>query len=76
MESWIIILYFACGVGCGGPASVTLPLVYATEQGCEEAGKVWLSRNANPTHTVVSFACNDVTRPKVFNRFRPERYQE
>jgi hypothetical protein len=76
LESWTLILYFACGVGCGGPASVTLPLVYATQQQCTEAGSAWLSPNANRMHTVASFACNDVTRPKVFYRFRPEHYQE
>ena len=58
---WILILYFTCGVGCGGPASVTLPFVYVTEQGCEEAGNVWLSPSANPMQTVASFTCNYVT---------------
>ena len=73
--NWILVLYFTCGVGCGGPASVTLPFVYVTEQGCEEAGNVWLSRNGNPMRTVASFACNYVTRPKVFY-FHSEQYQE
>ena len=73
--SWILILYFTCGVGCAEPASVTLPFVYVTEQGCEAAGNMWLSSNANPTRTVASFVCNYVTRPKVFY-FHPEQYQE
>ena len=73
--SWILVLYFTCGVGCGGPGSVTLPLVYVTEQNCTEDGNVWLSRKANPTRTVASFACNSVTRPKVFHR-HTDRYQE
>ena len=73
--NWILVLYFTCGVGCTEPASVTLPFVYATEQGCTEAGNVWLSPNANPTRTVASFACNYVTRPKVFY-FHSEQYQE
>jgi hypothetical protein len=73
--SWLLILYFTCGVGCAEPASVTLPLVYVTEQECTEAGNVWLSPNANPTRTVASFACNYVTPPpKVY--FHPEQYQE
>ena len=37
----------AC-IGCGEPVSVTLPETYATEQGCKEAGNVWLSPDANP----------------------------
>ena len=73
--NWILVLYFTCGVGCAEPASVTLPFVYATEQGCTEAGNVWLSRNANPARTVASFACNYVTRPKVLY-FHSEQYQE
>ena len=60
--SWILVLYFTCGVGCGEPVSVTLPLTYATEQGCKKAGNVWLSPNANPTQTVASFTCNYVTQ--------------
>ena len=54
---------------------MTLPFVYASQQECTEAGDVWLSRNANPTRTVASFACNYVTRPKVFY-FHSEQYQE
>ena len=73
--NWILVLYFTCGVGCAEPTSVALPFVYATEQGCEEAGNVWLSRNGNPMRTVASFACNYVTPPKVFY-FHPEQYQE
>ena len=73
--SWLLILYFGCGVGCGGPLSVTLPFVYVTEQECTEAGNVWRSPKANPTRTVASFACNSVTRPKVFYR-HTDRYQE
>ena len=37
----------AC-IGCGEPVSVTLPETYATEQGCKEAGNVWLSPDAKP----------------------------
>ena len=74
--SWILILYFTCGVGCGEPVSLTLPFVYATEQGCEEASYVWLSSNANPTRTVATFACNYVAPPNVVYRFRPDQYQE
>jgi hypothetical protein len=73
--NWILVLYFTCGVGCAEPASVTLPFVYATERGCDEAGNVWMSRNANPTRSVASFACNYDTRPKVFYR-HTEQYQE
>ena len=73
--SWILILYFTCGVGCTEPASVTLPFVYVTEQGCEEAGNAWLSPRANPTRTVASFACSYVTPAKVFY-FHSEEYQE
>jgi hypothetical protein len=58
---WILVLYFTCGVGCGEPASVALPLTYATEQGCEEAGSVWLSPDVNPMQTVASFTCNYVS---------------
>ena len=60
--SWILVLYFTCGEGCGEPVSVALPQTYATEQGCKEAGNVWLSPNANPMQTVASFTCNYVTR--------------
>ena len=50
----------AC-IGCGEPVSVTLPQTYATEQGCKEAGNVWLSLNANPVQTVASHPrCGDV----------------
>ena len=73
--SWILVLYFTCGVNCGEPISVVLPLTYASQQECTEAGNVWLSPNANPTRTVASFACNYVTSPKVFY-FHPEQYQE
>ena len=59
---WILVLYFACGVGCGDPISVALPQSYATQQECTVAGNVWLSPNANPTQTVASFTCNYVTR--------------
>jgi len=55
--------------------TVTLSFVYVTEQECTEAGNVWLSRNANPTRTVASFACDYVTRPKKFYR-QTDRYQE
>ena len=75
--NWILVLYFTCLVDCGplrpGPLTVR---PYATQQECMEAGNVWLSRNANPTRTVASFACNYVTRPNVLYRFRPEQYQE
>jgi hypothetical protein len=33
---WIVVLYFTCGVGCAEPASVMLPLAYATQQQCTE----------------------------------------
>jgi hypothetical protein len=71
--SWILVLYFICGggAGCRAPAPVTLPLTYATEQECIEAGNVRLNPNANPT--VASFAC---TRTKVFDGSHPERNQE
>ena len=74
--NWILVLYFTCGVGCAEPASVTLPFVYATEQGCTEAGNVWLRQNANPARTVASFACNQVKGPKEVYRFRPERPEQ
>ena len=45
---WILVLYFTCAAGCGEPVSVTLPQTYATEQGCKEAGNLWLSPDANP----------------------------
>jgi hypothetical protein len=73
--NWTLILYFSCGVGCGGPLSVTLPFVYVTEQECTDNGNVWLSRNANPMRTVASFACDYVTRPKKFYR-HTDRHQE
>ena len=57
--SWILILYFTCAVGCGEPASLTLPFVYDTEQVCTEAGNVWLRPKANPTRTVASFSCGN-----------------
>jgi hypothetical protein len=71
--SWILVLYFNCGVGCADTASVTVPRVYATQQQCTDAGNVWL--RANPTRTVASFACNNGTPPKVY-RVHPEQYQE
>ena len=60
--SWILVLYFTCGVGCADTASVALPLAYASQQECTEAGNVWLSPNANQMQTVASFSCNYVTR--------------
>ena len=59
---WILVLYFTCGVGCGWPISLALPLTYASQQECTAAGNVWLGPNANPTQTVASFTCNYVTR--------------
>ena len=59
--SWILVLYFTCGEGCGEPVSVTLPQTYATQQECTEAGNVWLSPSANPMQTVASFTCNYVS---------------
>jgi hypothetical protein len=76
MSCWTLIIYFSCAVGCGEPASVALPVAYATEQGCTDAGNVWLSRNANPMRTVASFACNYVAPAGLSYRFRPEQYQE
>jgi hypothetical protein len=55
--SWILVLYFTCGLGCGAPGSVALPQTYATQQECTAAGNVWLSPSANPTRTVASFSC-------------------
>jgi hypothetical protein len=75
LMNWILILHFTCAVGYGGPASVTLPCVYVTEQECTEDGNMWLSRNANPTRAVASFDCNYVTRTKVFY-FHNEEHQE
>ena len=72
---WILVLYFTCGEGCGWPISLALPLTYASQQECTDAGNVWLSRKANPTRTVASFACDSVTRPKKFYR-HTDRYQE
>jgi hypothetical protein len=60
--SWILVLYFTCGVNCGEPISVVLPLTYASQQECTDAGNAWLSPNANPTQTVASFTRNYVTR--------------
>ena len=59
--SWILVLYFTCGEGCGEPVSVALPQTYASQQECTEAGNVWLSPNANPMQTVASFTCNYVS---------------
>ena len=57
--SWMLVLYFTCGVGCGAPGSVALPQTYATEQECIVAGNVWLSPNANPTQAIANFNCNN-----------------
>ena len=59
--SWILVIYFTCGEGCGAPVSIALPQTYATEQGCKEASNVWLSPNANPMQAVASFTCNYVS---------------
>ena len=59
--SWILVLYFTCGEGCGELVSVALRQTYATQQECTAAGNVWLSPNANPVQTVASFTCNYVT---------------
>ena len=58
---WILVLYFTCGEGCGWPISLALPLTYASQQECTEAGNVWLSPSANPMQTVASFTCNYVS---------------
>ena len=62
--SWKLVLYFTCGLGCGDPISVALPQTYATQQECIVAGNVWLSPNANPTHTVANFSCRNGSRRK------------
>jgi hypothetical protein len=59
--SWILVLYFNCAAGCGEPLSVALPLAYASQQECTQAGNVWLSSSANPTQAVASFTCNYVS---------------
>jgi hypothetical protein len=57
--TWILVLYFACGVGCAEPASAARPLVYDTEQECTEAGNERLR-----TLTVARFACKVAPNPK------------
>ena len=71
---WILVLYFtACGVDCGGhPPGTLTGGFYATQQECTEAGNMWVTPNANPTHSRASFACNYVGP----NRVHPEQYQE
>ena len=54
---YVLTLLFSCGYGCGSPTQVTLPTLYKTQQQCLVAGNVWLSPNANPTHTVRDFRC-------------------
>jgi hypothetical protein len=73
MSWWMLVIYYTCRVGCADPASLALPVVYATEQECREAGNAWLKPNANPTNGVASFACNYVKGPKESYRFRPEQ---
>ena len=66
--SWILILYFTCAVGCGGPAPVTKPGgFYATQRDCMVAGNMSVKPN------VGSLACNYVG-PKY--RSRREEDQE
>ena len=62
--SWKLVLYFTCAAGCGEPASVALPLTYASQQECIVAGNVWLNPNANPTQAIASFNCSKPLRRK------------
>ena len=62
--SWKLVVYFTCGVDCAQPVSVTLPQTYATQQECIVAGNVWLSPNANSTHTVANFSCRNGSQRK------------
>ena len=77
MSWWILVLYHTCRVGCANPDSFTLPVVYATEQECREAGNRWVNPNANPAHSVASFVCNYVTARRsaasVLNRSKTSR---
>jgi len=70
--SWMLVLYYTCGRGCGAPVSVALPQTYATQQECTAAGNVWLNPNANPTRTVANFNCNNGSGGGTPLRRRPE----
>jgi hypothetical protein len=55
--SYLLILLFTCGQGCGSPPEVTLPMRYATLQLCQIAGNDWISPKSNPTRAVRDFRC-------------------
>ena len=44
---------------------------YATQQECTQAGNMWVTPNANPTHSRASFACNYVgPNPSILNSIK------
>ena len=51
---WFLALIFALD---GTPPSVQLETVYASQRACQSAGEAWLTPQANPTHTVRTFSC-------------------
>ena len=58
---FFLTLIFACGVGCGEPAEITLKdHSYATLKDCGAAARVWLAPNANPARAIRTFRCEHV----------------
>ena len=58
---FFLTLVFACGLGCGEPAEVTLKdHSYASLRDCGAAAKVWLDPSANPAKTIRTFRCEHV----------------
>jgi hypothetical protein len=55
--SYALTLVFACGIGCGEPAQVTVTTPYATSQECDMAGQGWMAPNANPEGAVDHYSC-------------------
>ena len=59
---YFLTLVFTCGVGCGYPSTVTLPMAYGSQGRCIAAGRVWLSAAANPDKAVRDFTCDQGNR--------------
>src|SRR3974390_2741819 len=56
--SFALTLIFTCGVGCGEPPSVTIDQVYSSYEECDQSGQGWLSPDANPQATVLTYSCD------------------
>ena len=58
--SYVLVLMFACGTGCGQPASITIPTAFHSEQDCQKWGKEWTAHPANPQWALKGYECQKI----------------